>query len=199
MGRGALVAAWIGSLAPGLLALLLPAGDLGQGSQLGWALVPWIALAGLPAWSAPEFGTRATVTWGLALPPLALAAALDHAADATWATWTTLATVALPGLALIFLLALAAERGRERPLAHGLVWLVLVPGATLCSWSLGLGGAASPGLEFLAQLSPLSWALERASTGVAGTPGELPAALGASLGPLAVAAVCLLATARRRT
>ena len=191
------MAAWIGSLAPGILALLLPAGDLGQRSQLGWALVPWIALAGLPAWSAPELSTRATVTWGLALPPLALAAALDHAAAGTWTAWAALATTALPGLALIFLLALAAERGRERPLAHGLVWLVLVPGAALCSWSLGLGGALSPGLEFLAQLSPLTWAIGRASAGPVGGMGAA-GELGAASGALGVAALCLLTTAWRR-
>lgn len=192
MGRVALVAAWLCSLAPGILdaiGVLETGGTGGQISQLGWALVPWIALAGLPAWSPDPTSTRPAVTWGLALPPLALAAALDHAAGSSW---EGLAWVALPGLALIFLLALAAERGRVRPLAHGLVWLLLVPGAALCAWSLGLAGAHAPGLATLARLSPLTWALERASAAGA---GELTSVLG----PLGVAALCLLVTAGRRS
>ena len=196
MGRSALVAAWIGSLAAGILGAWLPAGGLVHGSQLGWALVPWIALAGLPSWGSPEHATRPVVTWGLALPPLALAAALDHgsgsgAGSGALASWTTLATLALPGLALIFLLALAAERGRQTPLAHGLVWLLLVPGTAVCAWSLALGGAQVPGLERLARLSPLGWALERARTGEAG-------GLAGTLGALGLAALCLLATVGRR-
>ena len=67
MGRAALAGAWVLALLPGTLAGLAPAWRLEPGSHLGWALVPWIALAGLPAGAwRPEDGTGRTsplVTW----------------------------------------------------------------------------------------------------------------------------------------
>ena len=66
-----------------------------------------------------------------------------------------------------------------------------MPGTALGAWALGLGGTRSAVLESVAAASPLAWCLERAAH--AAVPGSVP------LGALAVAAVCLATTARRRS
>jgi len=194
MGRGALAAAWAISLLPGILAAFGPSWDLGVASQLGWALVPWIALAGLPAGTADPGsdgdarGVSPAVAAALALPPLALTAALDRHAGLGVGV---LAATGVAGLALVFLLALAARRGRKRPLAHGSVWLGLVPLAALAAWTAGLSGSAPAWLATLGGASPLTWALERA-----GDPAGDPVGGAARmLGPLAVVVLCLAASA----
>jgi hypothetical protein len=181
LGVVALALAFVLSLAPVALRLLADAGWAPEGvSLLGLALLPWIALAGLPRAAA-----RAPAALGLALPALALAWSMDTrggapAAEGLW----TLGFGAL----LILLLERAANAGaRGRRELHGGVWLALVPGLVL------LGAIAGGGwLGAAADVSPLTWSWTRAAA-----PAE-PGLAGAPLGPLAVALVLWALAGRAR-
>lgn len=158
------LAAWAVSLAGVGLAgagLTLPGSALAA-----LALLPWIALAGMPrdASRAAAGPLARALAWPcLALPPCALAAALDARAGRTG-----LAALLAGGLLLVLLSALAAAAaGRAR--AYGWLWLAWVPGAAALLVALRFaplaGGEAAPApawLAWLARAHPLAWAWQPA-------------------------------------
>ncbi|MCH2105680.1 MAG: hypothetical protein MK291_03470 [Planctomycetes bacterium] len=140
--------------------LLLPVpgieASLGASPRLAWCALVWVATLSLP--QAERGSARWSVGLGLGLCVLGLAAHLDRSrgveVDALWA-------IAWPALLFAVLLAGAASKAQKTGTAtrHALLWLLLLPGAPLISHALtSWGGAPPPGwLEFLAELSPLSW------------------------------------------
>jgi len=142
--------------------------ELAGAPRVGLALLPWLALAGLPRPASRELDAGAAWLAPLAaLPLVALAAAVDRAAPGpagSGAVWT-----AAVGLALVALLALAAARG-ARVFAAAWFALVCAPTALATAFSLSasggddaLGGGAGPavvGAWFGAWLgaTPLVWA-----------------------------------------
>jgi hypothetical protein len=127
-------------------------------SALG--LLGWVALGGLPR-AGERAGERSGAlpagVLGIALPSVALGASLDLAAgrselDVAW-------TVAF-GLALVWLLASAAERSRGSPWLAGAWWLAVPCLAILpavARWGRGEGA-------LLSGASPLGWIFSRAIT-----------------------------------
>jgi len=178
MGRTRATIAWALSLAPSL-ASGAAADSLAGGSRLALALLPWIALIGLPPGrSARRARAREPRGWpaalALALPPLGLAAWLDRAgglaADGILAT----AAVALPLLCLLGEARHAAGRGGGG--LYGMAWSVLLPGApalwAALGWASSGRGEPAALVAWLAGLSPLSWAWGRfAGPGTAGGRG----------------------------
>jgi len=189
VGSAALVVAFLASIAPGAIAWLPGRGwSLTGSSWLALALLPWIALAGLPRGRAGGAGPIAIV--GLALPALATAAGFDLAAGLPAAG---LARLAGWGLLLVAALALAAERGGT---LHAALWLLTVPASAFLLHALTRVGtlASSDLLGRVLATSPLAWplsALEADGRGVGG-PSGLP------LGSLAVAALLVAAGGRGR-
>jgi hypothetical protein len=180
VGVPTLTVAFLLSVAPILLRLLPDPGWAPEDvSLLGLALLPWIALAGLPR--AGETAPRAAAV-GLALPALALGWAMDARGrgelglDGLW----TLAA----GVLLIATLERACAGARRH--LYGGVWLALVPGVALLG-ALGEGGWS----ELAGSLSPLTWSFARAGVPVETGLAALP------FGPLA-AALALWALAGRR-
>ena len=177
MGLLSLSAAWSASVAP-LLFERLRIGALefqGQ-SRLGWVLLPWLALIGLPR------TRRRTSAWLgvlLAAPVLVAAGLQDHLAGRAGVLHT-----AGVGCALLLLLARAAHdscaRARGNP--YGLAWSVLVPGAVMLhvalTWGAGPGReASSQVVSFLASASPLAWSFARMGGAEASPFAPLAAAL----------------------
>jgi hypothetical protein len=196
MAPSALVAALAWSLVGPLARRFAPGADPTAGLSLAaLALLGWVALAGLPrpgrvdrpgsvdrgAGPDTETGAGAWAVLGLALPALALGAALDVGSGL--AAVEVARTVGW-GLALVALLALGADRaararaGRQR--LHGALWLALVPGlAVLPAVALWGTSSASAGASWVA-LSPLGWTARRALEASAER-GTLPAAPVAAL------------------
>ncbi len=192
MSRGAtgLTVAWILSCLPiALPALWEPCAlSLGDASRLALAALPWIAWLGLPF---PAGENRVERGWSsalLAAPPMAAGFAIDRGRGDLL---PSLALVAAASLAMILLLAGAAQRAaRERRTAvvHALAWIALVPGLPLLRSALELGGASAYGsaprwLAWLAGASPLAWVWNRARTHAV--------AEGGSAVPWAALSVCL--------
>jgi hypothetical protein len=149
--------------------------DLGGGSRLALVLLPWLALAGLPRSARDcERPAPAALFWRSllpllhALPVLAAAAALDHAARQGGLQGTLLL-----GIPLLLLLSFAAESARHGALRRGLygaLWLVLVPGGALLgaalTWGASQGALDPPSfVTAMAPASPLAWALGRVPPG----------------------------------
>ena len=146
-----------------LLACLL-GGDLahafGDTPRLLLALLPWVALIGLPRGSGRR--REWVVALALALPPLTLAGWLDGRSGLDSAGTAGLAA---SGLLYFVLLGEAAHRARgpaggpARGWAHAVAWLALVPGAAALSAALSwgvTGEAADSGLPaLLASITPL--------------------------------------------
>ncbi len=144
------VGAWLLSVLPFLLVRLSGGAlEIEGASRLGLALLPWLALAGFPRRGDAGPGALRFSGWipvvALALPPVALGAALDLQAGGSPLEVLWRAGV---GLALVAGLALAADAARDVPRArpwHAGAWLVLVPGsAALCVALTWLG---APGKE----------------------------------------------------
>lgn len=186
--------AWLLSAAPLVLRALDPAAAT-NGPLGAWALLPWVALAGLPRGArAPGGGLLALA---LALPPAALALRLDGA-DGRGATGLA---AALCGAVLAGVLALAAARAagsspRAR-LVHGAAWLLLVAlpplFAAAATWAARDPGHGSRAWDLARRSSPLGWA-HAAASGAASTPDAGLASV--PWGALAVALVLLALSGR---
>lgn len=173
--------AWV--LSVGALALPALTGgavDPGAASPLGLALLPWLALAGMPrGGSASTF----LVLPLLALPSLVLGAALGGQA----APAGDLGGLVLPlacGVLLLALLSFSAVRGGWLQAA---AWsaLVVLPPALAAAFALtgndGVGGVPGP-VAFLARNGPLGWAWSVAAGGPGGlSPGRAAPDLAANL------------------
>ena len=177
MGLMSLSAAWLASVLP-LVCERLRVGELDFQSQsrLGWVLLPWLALIGLPRTHRSAFAWLGVV---LAAPVLVAAGLQDHLAGRAGVLQT-----AGVGCALLALLALAAHRACASPWKHayGLAWSILVPGAVMLhvalTWGAGPGSEpATRAVSFLASASPLAWGFARMS----GTAASPFAAIGAGL------------------
>ncbi len=145
-------------------------------SRLGIALLPWLALAGVPR--ASEAGWHLGPL--LALPPLALAASVDARGALGW---SDLLPALGAGVALIALLAFAAGRGRG---VYGVLWTVLVAGLPALGVAFGLSAAAGtpgppPVLVWIALRTPLGWAWEGARAGSAFASPAFAVGIGALL------------------
>lgn len=162
MGTACLVLAWSLSVLPLVLGCLGGESLRIEGaSRLGLALLPWVALAGIPRVPA-EGGAGWIGVTALAVPPLALGAGLDLAGGAG-RNGILLAGGA--GIAILALLAAGADLARRDPVAHRVhaaLWLLLLPGSA--ALLAALGWAAAPGtgsvfapLEGLVRLDPLVW------------------------------------------
>jgi hypothetical protein len=129
-------------------------------SQLALALLPWIALAGTPQAGSSPGGALATAA--LALPSLALGAALDVRGGAAP---SQVALAGAVGISCCALLAHASQRAslstaRQRA-AHAALWtaLVALAPALALAVELGRGPRAAPGwLGVVARSSPVGWA-----------------------------------------
>ena len=163
MGPVALAAALVLSLAPPVLAWIPGASAaLESTSFLSLALLPWIALGGLPRGPRAEFVPARGVP-GIALPALALAGALDARAGAdplallVFAAW---------GMLFVALLASAAARAAahgERGSLYGPLWLALVPGSASLALALRHADGGRPAFAtWLGRASPLGWCVARA-------------------------------------
>ncbi len=175
--------AWI------LSALIALAGWTGMPEVLGSlvcaAALPWLALAGIPR-RGPEAGSPrvAAVTFALAAPVLALAAAVE------WQAGGDARDLALELPAALALIAGLSLAGRG---TAALPWLVLVLGLPLAAAVLGWNdapGGAPAWLELVSTASPVTWAFHRAGPGAAPVWTDV-------LAPTATA-LLLLGLARRR-
>ena len=152
------------------------------GVRLGWALLPWLALAGLPRGGPAARRDPWEAALVTALPVIVLAAALDGRDPGADEPWAVL------GLASVSLALLGAARARGGRLYAWAWCLVLalpaVAGTAFgASASSGVGGAPA-GLGLLWRAGPLdpAWELLRSGEAAAG-----PLAL------LVPAALCLVA------
>ena len=137
----------------------LPGGEFarafGDTPRLLLALLPWVALIGLPRSSG---GRREwVVALALALPPLTLAGWLDGRSGMDG---PGTAGLAVSGLLYLVLLGEAAHRARGSARGvYALAWLALVPGVAALSAALSWGAtgeAADSGLPaLLASITPL--------------------------------------------
>jgi hypothetical protein len=183
------------SALPLVLERAAPAFAIEGTSRTALVLLPWLGLAGVPRGAAA--GSRrgvalAVLEVGLfALPPLALALALDRGDARSLAFGTAVVAYAL--LCLWTLAAeLAASSARARR-PYALAWFALVPGSAALAVALGWAAAAqrsAPLVDALARTSPLAW-LHGAGTGGG-------SAAGASALALAVLVVALVAWLRAR-
>jgi hypothetical protein len=171
---------------------LVSALDLARGSYTALAALPFLALAGLPRerGCAPA-RAEALLVGALALPALALGAALDLAQGSAAS-----AVAALAGGAWVLVVAwaLAAERATRSAEArrlHAHLWLVLVPGVAALALALEWaprraadGGFAAAWLA----LDPLVWCHRAGRPGALAAPKvlELVLALAAALAVLLV-------------
>ncbi len=201
MGAPALLAAWVLSTAPLLVA------DPGGVSRLGLGLAVWLAIAGLPSAAPrgrPSGGRGAAVLLApvLALPPLAAAARLDGTLGSRWGA---LAAAAAWGLLLLVLLAASsrwASTSPARRATHAVAWLVLVPGVPLMiavtAW-VGVDAEWAPAwMRELAGWSPLGWAMDLAAERGRLSPGAAAGEIGPPIGALLVALLlCALGRGRR--
>jgi len=144
------------------------------------ALLPWLALAGLPRAARREGSPELPAL--LLLPVLAAACAADRRAPGAGAALLP----ALSGLGAVLLLGLAAARGGA---LYGACWTLAVPApaALLAAFHLSatagaLGGAR--GLGGALGATPLAWAALRL--------GSAGPARAEDLWPLGVAALLLL-------
>jgi hypothetical protein len=174
-------------------------------SRLGLVLVPWIVVAGVPrAQGAPAArrgpdrrGAWPELTPLLALPVVAVAAAVDRAQIGAWAP-----AAAATGLAVVALLAQGAARGEGW---YAALWLLVaaVPAGLATAYALSVEGAtfvaadaAPAGLGAWIAATPWVWAGRAVAAGAAGS------AAGGGVGPLAcaalLAAVGVAEGARRR-
>ena len=189
MSPALIALAFAASTTPALLAWT-PGGELIGASQLGIALTAWIALAGVPASRA---NTRAPWTAiAFALPPLALAAALDVRGGAMLAQTATSFAWGLLLVATMSSIAGRAQREGRAWSPYNAVWLALVVGTVCARFALvfGCGVDVAPhALGALARWSPLGWALELGSRG--GAREWIP------WGPLAIVALLFIARGRR--
>lgn len=177
MGALALALAWVLSLLPlGLDALT--DGELGVrgASRLGLTLLPWLALAGLPRARDVRVAASWTAVPFLALPPVALGAALDLGARGAG----ELAWAALAGLALVVLLSWSARRGGAR---RAVAWLglVVLPPVLCTAFALTTAGGTAP------PLGALVWVTERTPLGWAWTGARPESTFPFPVGPLLVA------------
>ncbi len=181
MGRLALLGAFALSLSVPL-ALRLEAGSAlslvgTEVSATALVLTVWVALAGLPRRAREPSGTGAFAVLGLALPVVALAFGADRAAGRVPAE---LATTAGVGLALVALLAAAADRGRPEGSPYGAAWFALVPLLALAPAFAGWGRGAP---EAWIAATPLGWVFLRAGSpaGAEAAPALIPLALALAL------------------
>lgn len=140
--------------------LLLPLPEveasLGHAPRLAWCSLLWVAALSLP--QAERGSACWSVGLGLGLCVWGLAAHLDRSrgvpVEALWA-------IAWPTLLFAVLLAGAASKAQRTGAVarHALLWLLLLPGAPLICYTLTSWGGVLPPewLEFLSELSPLSW------------------------------------------
>jgi hypothetical protein len=192
MGRSALAAAFLASLAVPLLRALAAregGGFTGLGDELSLtalALLGWAALGGLPRTAGARPSAPPAAAVGLALPAAALGAALDLAAGRGG---PLVLTTAAFGLLFLGVLCLAAEQGRGDA-AMALAWWLSVPCLALlpavARW--GQGGA-----ELAVGASPLGWLFLRAVEPPAAAEGA------SSPWPALAVAVSLWGLARLRT
>lgn len=125
MGPGRLAALYLLALAVPLCEGLLEL-DLARGSAASLALLPWMIVGPAPRMPGAR-PVGALVLGLLALPPLALAAALDGARGVPWEGLTLAAGTTWLGLVLW---THAAERAATRRSLQGLypvLWFLLVP------------------------------------------------------------------------
>jgi hypothetical protein len=170
---------WLLSAAP----LFLPQASGSDSSPVALACLPWLVWATLPRARTEAVALERIAPW-LAAPLVVLALALARARGQEWGP--TLASAG--GCALLSGLYFAAARRAGHAL-YAWVWFALVAGAPLLARvleSVGapLYGRAPRALELLAQLSPLSWPLERLAAPAPGAGLALPwlaLALGAAL------------------
>lgn len=192
MARLEILAAWSLGAAPVLMVSLGGALEPGAPAWAGvglaaLALLPWVALLGLPRGMGGRPSEREWIV-GLAmgLPVLALALRLDlsEGADPGGTAWTVGG-----GLALAVLMAEAARvQERTARAVHAVLWwlLVAVPpclALALSHVARGSDGAAAWPAELCAH-SPLGWMAGRALSNAPHTP---------ALAPLTVVLVLLVA------
>jgi hypothetical protein len=155
--------AFAASTLPAWLAWV-PGGELLGASQLGLALTAWVALAGVPNRAPAE---RVWISAAFALPPLALAAALDLRGGAPLAQ---VAPAWLEGVAMIVVLVIASHgasgvTSKVTPYEGAWLALVIAPVCVRFALDFGLGAdAAPPAIAQLARWSPLGWALEQCTS-----------------------------------
>jgi hypothetical protein len=165
--------AFAASAAPAVLAWI-PGAELSGASQLGIALAAWLALAGVPMRGDRERARWASLAF--ALPPIALAAAIDLRGGAAL---VNVATSLALGLAMIAALDIAAVRaGRsERGISlYDAAWVALVVGSVCARFALefGVGRHVAPrAISLAAGWSPLGWALALGGHGPAAPWGAL--------------------------
>jgi hypothetical protein len=183
---------WFLSVLPMVLDRFAGGGFVPEGaSRLGLALLPWIALAGLPRGGRSDGAAPWFAVAALALPPLALAAGLDVLRGAArgdvLVAWGG-------GVLLVALLAAGADgvpSGARARSLHALLWLLLIPiSATLLAalaWAAGPGSAApAVGLVELGRWNPLVWVHSWSG------PGDLVAPIADARPLLAVALLALV-------
>jgi len=192
-----------GLLLAGSLSFLPFAAALASGGSLriegatwtGLALLPWIALAGLPRGTAVPREPRSSwlLPLALALPAVGLAVGYERGQDPG-----RTAVVALGGLLLLTLWALAARlaSGSGRGL-YGLLWLLLVPGAATAIWALSwaVGGGSATWPQALELALPLPWLASGAERG--GEPGAGRLLVGLAGNTAVVLVLCGLLHAKR--
>lgn len=177
-------------------------------SWLALALLPWLALAGLPRAPARPGFRASRAAWllpvALALPPAALGWTADAAAAGAASRATTTALALLLVVGLWSAAAEAARPSGPARNAYGLAWLVLVPGTALLATGLGWASRTAPRegapswLGLVERVGPLVWGLDRAGAPGASAlgPGVWPAAVGNVLVALAVLAAVRVALRR---
>jgi hypothetical protein len=179
-----LVAAFVLALAPGVASRL--AGPAWGLDALPWtplALLPWLVLAGLPG--RPSGIPSVAAVLAALLPALGLTLASDLGAGARPAAALE---VAGWGALLCAVLAFASRRGG--PVYAGLWWLTVPVAALLLAARSLVGGlSAEGGWTGVLAASPLAWPW-RALEALRPASGE---PVGAPLGPLAVAALLVIA------
>jgi len=183
---GRLVLAWCASMALLVLEHVGGAWSLAPASLLALAALPWLCLAGLPSEARPRSSQVSRfASIACALPPLALAAAIDLRRGAP------LFETALALAVLLALLCLAvAAAGRAAGASYAIAWLVFAPGVPLLAAAIAWGAQAEHArgprvLELAASASPLGWCCDLARDLVRGE--GLPAPWGALAVALALA------------
>ncbi len=160
MGTGAALTAWFLAVLPLVLATELEVAA--PGGHVALALLPWMALAGLPRSASSERSNGAALVLALLLPSAVFAARLDVAAGVGPGPVLLVLGV---GFAVVLLLGWAAERGARGGPFHGAGWWLFVAGPPILSIAVALSTErdAPVLLRRLAAISPLeqAWRLAR--------------------------------------
>lgn len=130
-------------------------GELGDGSRLAMAWLPWVALIGWP--TRTELGRDWPLALGLALPVMALAARYDVQSGLGPGR---LEATFLAGLFVCFALGEArVQAARGQLSAYAPTWFVLVAASPCLAQALRWGSGDSPGgtglSDILERLSPI--------------------------------------------